>query len=81
MKRKDKMVRMTITVPSLIKRDMEKHPQINWSAVASDAFERRLRIEEAVGRLDRPGSSEEGEAAGADRDLEREIGAAAAGSS
>lgn len=35
-------VRASITVPSRLKRQMERRPQVNWSAVACQAFEAAL---------------------------------------
>jgi hypothetical protein len=59
MKRKESMAHMTISVPASLKQDMEKHPQINWSAIASAAFRKRLGVEEVLGRFAEEGISEE----------------------
>ena len=45
------MANVTVTVPDEFKEDMEEHPEINWSQVARQAFERKIRDLQAVERL------------------------------
>lgn len=59
MKRKERTEPMNITVPVTLKRRMEKHPEINWSAAACRAFERQLRAQEVLDQLAEPSISEE----------------------
>jgi post-segregation antitoxin (ccd killing protein) len=59
MKSKEKATHMTITVPEDLKRQMVKLPEINWSRVASKAFQRRLEAEKALGLFAEPGITEE----------------------
>ena len=40
------MVNVTLSVPEALKKEMERHREINWSEVARRAFEDRLRREE-----------------------------------
>jgi post-segregation antitoxin (ccd killing protein) len=59
MKRKEGTVPLNISVPLSLKKRMEKHQEINWSATASRAFERQLQAQEALDELSEPGVSEE----------------------
>jgi hypothetical protein len=59
MKRKEATVHMTISIPRALKDQMEGHRQINWSVVASAAFQRRLKVEEVLSKFEEPGISEE----------------------
>ena len=36
------MTNITLAVPEDIKREMEKFPEINWSAIAREAIKRRI---------------------------------------
>ncbi len=38
------MVSVTLSVPEDIKKEMEKFPEINWSAIARAAIQRRLLL-------------------------------------
>jgi len=58
MKRKQKMQRINLTVPSQLKREMEKHSEINWSAVATKSFERFLRANRILRSFEEPELSE-----------------------
>jgi len=59
MKTKESTAHMTISVPNSLREEMEKHRQINWSAVASVAFRRRLSVEETLEQFEEEGVSEE----------------------
>lgn len=59
MKRKEKTEHMNISVPLSLKRRMEKHPEINWSGVASKTFERQLQAQDVLDQLAEKGVSEE----------------------
>jgi hypothetical protein len=59
MKTKEATAHMTITVPVRLKREMERHGEINWSRTATKAFERRLEAEKMLGAFAEPGISEE----------------------
>ena len=59
MKTKEATTHMTITVPMKLKREMEKHGEINWSRTATKAFEKRLESEKVLGAFAEPGISEE----------------------
>ncbi len=50
---------MTITVPASLKREMDKHVQINWSAVATNGFQKRVEAEKILERFVETGISEE----------------------
>lgn len=53
------MVHMTITVPVSLKREMDKHDQINWSAVATKGFQKRIEAEKILEKFVETGVSEE----------------------
>ena len=36
------MVSITLSVPEMIKKEMDKFPEINWSAIAREAIKQRL---------------------------------------
>ena len=38
----DRMVSITLAVPLEMKKEMEQHPEINWSAVAREAIKQRI---------------------------------------
>ena len=59
MKRKDRTVRMNISIPTAVKDEMEEHPEINWSAVASNAFVRQLRAQKVLEQFAEAGIDEE----------------------
>jgi hypothetical protein len=59
MKRKEGTVPLNISVPVSLKKRMENHQEINWSATACRAFERQLQAQEALDELSEPGVSEE----------------------
>ncbi len=59
MKSKDATTHMTITVPVALKREMEKHGEINWSRTATKAFEKRIEAVKLLGAFPEPGISEE----------------------
>lgn len=59
MKRGGRMVHMTITVPASLKREMDRHNQINWSAVATKGFQRRIEAEKILEKFAETGISEE----------------------
>jgi hypothetical protein len=59
MKSKEPTTHMTITVPVALKREMEKHVEINWSRTATKAFEKRLEAEKVLGVFAEPGITEE----------------------
>lgn len=59
MKTRLKTERMTITVPVSLKRQMGKRAEINWSAVASKAFERHLEAQRVVELFAEAGVSDE----------------------
>jgi post-segregation antitoxin (ccd killing protein) len=55
MKRKgERTVPMNISVPASLKKRMEKHSEINWSATASRAFQRQLQVQEELDKLSEP---------------------------
>ncbi len=59
MKRREGTVPVNISVPLSLRKKMEKHPEINWSATACRAFERQLRAQEVLDELSEAGVSEE----------------------
>lgn len=59
MKRKQEMERINLTVPASLKREMQKHDEINWSAVATKSFERFLRAEAILKSFEEPGVGED----------------------
>ena len=59
MKSKQTTTHMTITVPLDLKREMEEHPEINWSRIATKAFQRRLEAEKVLGLFAEPKISDE----------------------
>ena len=59
MKRKDKTVPMNISVPISLKSRMDRHPEINWSALACKMFERQLHAQEILGQFTEEGISED----------------------
>lgn len=50
---------MTISLPEPLKREMERHPEVNWSAVASKAFQRQLRAQKILDQFSGPGVTED----------------------
>jgi post-segregation antitoxin (ccd killing protein) len=58
MKRKERTVPVNISVPASLKKRMEKHREINWSATASKAFQRQLQVQEALDKLSEPDVSD-----------------------
>ena len=40
----NKMVSITLAVPEELKKEMEKHPEMNWSAIARSAIKERLEM-------------------------------------
>ena len=59
MKSKETSTHMTITVPLDLKREMETHPEINWSRIATKAFQGRLEAEKVLGLFAEPEISDE----------------------
>lgn len=59
MKSKKKSTHMTITVPIDLKHEMSQLPEINWSRVASVAFQKRIEAERFLGQFAEPGITEE----------------------
>jgi len=59
MKAKEKTVPMNISVPEGLKRRMDEHREINWSALACKTFERQVRAQEVLGQFAEEGVSEE----------------------
>ncbi len=43
-----KMVNITLAVPNELKQKMESFPEINWSAVAREAFDEKIRDMEFI---------------------------------
>ena len=50
---------MTITVPLDLKREMQEHHEINWSRIATKAFQGRLEAEKVLGLFVEPEISDE----------------------
>ncbi len=44
--------RVTITVPWRVRLEMDAHPEINWSAEAAMAFEKRMLVSDAPKAVD-----------------------------
>ncbi|MBI5158877.1 hypothetical protein HY992_02035 [Candidatus Micrarchaeota archaeon] len=38
------MVSITLSVPEELKKEMDKHPEMNWSAIAREAIKNRLML-------------------------------------
>ncbi len=53
------MIPMSISVPAALKKELKKHPETNWSRVATKAFERQLQAEKLLERFAEPGLSDE----------------------
>lgn len=47
------MVSITLSVPAEIKSEMDKFPEMNWSAVARDAIQKKLIMLEKFRELSR----------------------------
>ena len=58
MKRNMKTSHMTISIPAVLRDEVVKHPEINWSAVASKAFERQLRAQQVLEQFAEAGVTE-----------------------
>ena len=52
------MKRINLTVPASLKKEMQEHDEINWSAVATRSFEKFLRAEAILKSFEEPGISE-----------------------
>lgn len=59
MNRKEKTVPMNISVPASLRRRMEEHPEMNWSAVARKTFERQLQAQDVLDQFAEEGVSDE----------------------
>jgi len=59
MKREEKMIHFNITVPEAVRKEMIDHPEINWSAVATKAFQKQLRAQEILQQFADPSVSED----------------------
>ena len=46
-----KMVSMTLSIPTKLKKEMELYPEINWSAVAREAIKRKIHILNELDKL------------------------------
>lgn len=42
------MANVSVSVPPELKKEMDEHDEVNWSAVARNAFERRLQAIEVL---------------------------------
>ena len=38
------MVSLTLSVPEELKKEMDKHPEMNWSEIARNSIKKRLKI-------------------------------------
>ena len=47
----DKMVSITLAVPSELKSEMDKHPELNWSEVARRAIKDKLELLKKMDKL------------------------------
>jgi len=45
------MVSLTLAIPKEIKKEMELYPEINWSAVARVAIQRKLQILKEMNKI------------------------------
>ncbi|MCL5671921.1 MAG: hypothetical protein JRM97_05075 [Nitrososphaerota archaeon] len=45
------MIPMSISVPAALKKELKKHPETNWSRVATKAFERQLQTDKILEQL------------------------------
>jgi post-segregation antitoxin (ccd killing protein) len=54
-----KMVHFNITLPEELLIEMRKHPEVNWSRVATKAFEKHLQAEKLLRELEEPGITDE----------------------
>ncbi len=45
------MVSMTLAIPKELKKEMELHPEINWSEVARAAIRRKMHILKEMDRI------------------------------
>ncbi|RLF35089.1 MAG: hypothetical protein DRM99_05335 [Thermoplasmata archaeon] len=45
------MVRMTLSIPKELKKEMERFPEINWSVVAREAIKRKIAILQKMNKL------------------------------
>ena len=45
------MVSMTLAIPKELKKEMELHPEINWSEVARAAIRRKIHILKEMDRI------------------------------
>jgi len=59
MRIKKKMVRFNITIPENLHTRMREHPEVNWSRVATKAFERHLWAERILEQLEEPSITDE----------------------
>jgi post-segregation antitoxin (ccd killing protein) len=55
----EKTVPMNITVPESLRAEMAEHREINWSAVATRAFERQLRAQKILLSFEEKGVTDE----------------------
>ncbi len=50
---------MNITLPKSVKKEIDEHPEINWSGVASKAFIRQLQAQKVLDQFAEPDVSED----------------------
>jgi len=59
MKRKERTVPLNISVPLSLKKKMEKHQEINWSATACRAFQKQLQAQDLLDQFKEASITEE----------------------
>lgn len=45
------MVSMTLAIPQELKKEMDRHPELNWSEIARNAIRQKLLLLEKMNRL------------------------------
>lgn len=47
------MVSMTLAIPEDLKKEMDKHPEMNWSEIARQAFREKLEKDMLLEKMDK----------------------------
>ncbi len=67
------MVSITLSVPMDIKQEMDKFPEMNWSAIAREAIQKRILMLHRFQEFTRESTLTEDDALKLGRDLKRRV--------
>ena len=67
------MTNITLAVPEDIKKEMEKFPEMNWSAIAREAIKKRIILLRKFREFTKNSEFSEGEAVNLGRELNKSL--------